>query len=90
MHRGLFALHRPPKVCRPGVCPPPPVGMRLPVLVSNRNVLILYTHIYVCFYVAVLQSGLKNNFAEVDVAVTDCPDLTKEPFTLACAGKMRI
>ncbi|KAA8586379.1 hypothetical protein FQN60_000215, partial [Etheostoma spectabile] len=28
----------------------------------------------------VLQAGLEDNFAEVQVSVVDCPDLTKEPF----------
>lgn len=36
--------------------------------------------------VKVLSSGLKSNFAAVEVSVVDCPDLTKEPFTLACKG----
>ncbi|XP_063229985.1 ester hydrolase C11orf54 homolog [Bacillus rossius redtenbacheri] len=35
---------------------------------------------------SVLSGGLKGNFAEVDVRVVPCPDLTKEPFTLACKG----
>nr|AFK10805.1 ester hydrolase C11orf54-like protein isoform 1 [Callorhinchus milii] len=34
----------------------------------------------------VLQDGLKTNFAEVQVTVVDCPDLTKEPFTFAAPG----
>ncbi|XP_062887873.1 ester hydrolase C11orf54 homolog isoform X2 [Mobula hypostoma] len=34
----------------------------------------------------VLQDGLKKNFAEVQVSVVDCPDLTQEPFTFAAAG----
>ncbi|KAJ9584126.1 hypothetical protein L9F63_021535 [Diploptera punctata] len=36
--------------------------------------------------VKVLNNGLKSNFATVEVSVVDCPDLTKEPFTLACKG----
>ncbi|XP_002738479.1 ester hydrolase C11orf54-like [Saccoglossus kowalevskii] len=36
--------------------------------------------------VKVLQDGLKANFSEVSVGVVDCPDLTKEPFTLAAPG----
>jgi len=31
--------------------------------------------------VGVLQKGLKDNFADVQASVVDCPDLTKEPFT---------
>uniref|UniRef100_A0A8C5EG58 DUF1907 domain-containing protein n=1 Tax=Gouania willdenowi TaxID=441366 RepID=A0A8C5EG58_GOUWI len=34
----------------------------------------------------VLQTGLKSNFAEVEVSVVDCPDLTKEPFTFPVPG----
>lgn len=34
----------------------------------------------------VLQTGLKNNFAEVQVSVVDCPDLTKEPFQFPVKG----
>ncbi|MBZ3884745.1 Ester hydrolase C11orf54 [Sciurus carolinensis] len=42
---------------------------------------------------AVLQKGLKDNFADVQVSVVDCPDLTKEPFTFpvkGICGKTRI
>ncbi|XP_059042493.1 ester hydrolase C11orf54 homolog isoform X2 [Mustela lutreola] len=41
----------------------------------------------------VLQKGLKDNFADVQVSVVDCPDLTKEPFTFpvkGICGKTRI
>lgn len=34
----------------------------------------------------VLQSGLKENFAEVQVSVVECPDLTKEPFNFPVKG----
>ncbi|XP_048261874.1 ester hydrolase C11orf54 homolog isoform X2 [Bombus affinis] len=34
----------------------------------------------------VLKEGLIKNFADVEVEVVDCPDLTKEPFTLAAPG----
>ncbi|KAG8225264.1 hypothetical protein J437_LFUL006497 [Ladona fulva] len=34
----------------------------------------------------VLESGLTSNFAEVNVEVTDCPDLTQPPFKFACKG----
>ncbi|XP_049805643.1 ester hydrolase C11orf54 homolog [Schistocerca nitens] len=34
----------------------------------------------------VLGSGLTSNFADVIVEVVDCPDLTQQPFTLACKG----
>ncbi|KAI4461190.1 hypothetical protein MML48_5g00017235 [Holotrichia oblita] len=34
----------------------------------------------------VLNGGLKKNFENITVAVVDCPDLTQEPFTLACRG----
>lgn len=37
--------------------------------------------------VAVLQAGLQDNFAEVEVSVVDCPDLTKEPFQFPVQGK---
>ncbi|XP_065155796.1 ester hydrolase C11orf54 homolog isoform X1 [Atheta coriaria] len=36
--------------------------------------------------VKVLTDGLRSHFEHVDVAVVDCPDLTKEPFTLASPG----
>ncbi|XP_038618035.1 ester hydrolase C11orf54 homolog [Tachyglossus aculeatus] len=36
--------------------------------------------------VGVLQNGLQENFAEVQVSVVDCPDLTKEPFTFPAKG----
>ncbi|PNF39100.1 Ester hydrolase C11orf54-like protein [Cryptotermes secundus] len=36
--------------------------------------------------VKVLGSGLTSNFETVFVEIVDCPDLTKEPFTLACKG----
>jgi hypothetical protein len=39
------------------------------------------------FFIAVLGSGLTSNFETVGVAIVDCPDLTKEPFTLACKGE---
>ena len=44
-------------------------------------------------FVGVLQKGLKDNFADVQVSVVDCPDLTKEPFTFpvkGICGKTRI
>lgn len=34
----------------------------------------------------VLQKGLKENFADVQVSVVDCPDLTKEPFAFPVKG----
>lgn len=34
----------------------------------------------------VLQTGLKTNFAEAQVSVVDCPDLTKEPFQFPVKG----
>ncbi|XP_041054105.1 ester hydrolase C11orf54 homolog isoform X2 [Carcharodon carcharias] len=34
----------------------------------------------------VLHDGLKTNFADVQVSVVDCPDLTQEPFSFAAAG----
>lgn len=36
--------------------------------------------------VGVLQKGLKENFADVQVSVVDCPDLTQEPFTFPLKG----
>lgn len=36
--------------------------------------------------VKVLSNGLTSNFSKVEVDIVDCPDLTKEPFTLACKG----
>lgn len=35
---------------------------------------------------SVLEKGLQKNFSEAKVSVVDCPDLTKEPFHLACTG----
>ena len=40
--------------------------------------------------VGVLQKGLTDNFAEVQVSVVDCPDLTKEPFTFPIKGKQSL
>lgn len=37
--------------------------------------------------VVVLQAGLEDNFAEVQVSVVDCPDLTQEPFKFPAKGK---
>ncbi|XP_078535541.1 ester hydrolase C11orf54 homolog isoform X2 [Lissotriton helveticus] len=34
----------------------------------------------------VLQNGLKKNFADVQVSVVDCPDLTQSPFTFPVKG----
>ncbi|XP_060941615.1 ester hydrolase C11orf54 homolog [Limanda limanda] len=34
----------------------------------------------------VLQAGLEENFAEVQVSVVECPDLTKEPFNFPVKG----
>ncbi|KAM6969797.1 ester hydrolase C11orf54 homolog isoform 2-T2 [Aplochiton taeniatus] len=34
----------------------------------------------------VLQTGLKKNFAEADVTVVECPDLTKDPFQFPVKG----
>ncbi|KAH0625202.1 hypothetical protein JD844_033428 [Phrynosoma platyrhinos] len=36
--------------------------------------------------VGVLQNGLKENFADVQVSVVDCPDLTQEPFNFPVKG----
>ncbi|XP_060627086.2 ester hydrolase C11orf54 homolog [Anolis sagrei] len=36
--------------------------------------------------VGVLQNGLKENFADVQVSVVDCPDLTQEPFKFPVKG----
>ncbi|KAK6625401.1 hypothetical protein RUM43_005698 [Polyplax serrata] len=33
-----------------------------------------------------LNERLKSNFEDVDVTVSDCPDLSEAPFTLACKG----
>uniref|UniRef100_A0A8C0WPQ4 DUF1907 domain-containing protein n=1 Tax=Castor canadensis TaxID=51338 RepID=A0A8C0WPQ4_CASCN len=38
-------------------------------------------------FAEVMQKGLKDNFADVQVSVVDCPDLTKEPFTFPVKGK---
>jgi len=35
---------------------------------------------------SVLETGLKTNFADVSVAIVDCPDLSKAPFHLASSG----
>lgn len=34
-----------------------------------------------------MQKGLKDNFADVQVSVVDCPDMTKEPFAFPVKGK---
>jgi hypothetical protein len=47
---------------------------------------VLHFDMYV-FFIAVLGSGLTSNFETVVVEIVDCPDLTKEPFTLACKGE---
>jgi len=39
------------------------------------------------FFIAVLSTGLSSNFHTVEIEIVDCPDLTKEPFTLACKGE---
>uniref|UniRef100_A0A8C3JMN9 Chromosome 11 open reading frame 54 n=1 Tax=Calidris pygmaea TaxID=425635 RepID=A0A8C3JMN9_9CHAR len=36
--------------------------------------------------VGVLQKGLKENFADAEVSVVDCPDLTQEPFNFPAKG----
>ena len=36
---------------------------------------------------SVVQGGLAQNFADVEVNVVDCPDLTKSPFNLAAPGE---
>ncbi|NXX01905.1 CK054 hydrolase, partial [Larus smithsonianus] len=38
------------------------------------------------FFIIVLQKGLKENFADAEVSVVDCPDLTKEPFHFPAKG----
>ncbi|XP_037360646.1 ester hydrolase C11orf54-like isoform X2 [Talpa occidentalis] len=35
---------------------------------------------------AILQKGLEENFADVQVSVVDCPDLTQEPFAFPAKG----
>ncbi|XP_061484812.1 ester hydrolase C11orf54 homolog [Rhineura floridana] len=35
---------------------------------------------------AVLQNGIKENFADIQVSVVDCPDLTQEPFRFPVKG----
>lgn len=37
--------------------------------------------------VVVLKAGLEDDFAEVQVSVVDCPDLTQEPFKFPAKGK---
>lgn len=39
-------------------------------------------------FITVLQKGLKENFADVQVSVVDCPDLTKEPFNFPAKGNL--
>lgn len=46
-----------------------------------------YSAHFKCF-VSALLNGLKRNFSEVNVEVVDCPDLSIEPFNLACKGKI--
>lgn len=36
--------------------------------------------------VVVLQTGLEKNFAEVQVSLVECPDLTQEPFNFPVKG----
>uniref|UniRef100_A0A8B9EC45 DUF1907 domain-containing protein n=1 Tax=Anser cygnoides TaxID=8845 RepID=A0A8B9EC45_ANSCY len=36
----------------------------------------------------VLQKGLKENFADAQVSVIDCPDLTQEPFNFPVKGNL--
>ena len=43
------------------------------------------TKTFFCFY-SVLSSGLKSNFAEVNVEEVECPDLREAPFNLAGEG----
>ncbi|NXU49878.1 CK054 hydrolase, partial [Turnix velox] len=38
------------------------------------------------YFITVLQKGLKENFADAEVSVVDCPDLTKEPFKFPAKG----
>lgn len=38
------------------------------------------------FLISVLQAGLEANFAEVQVSVVECPDLTKDPFQFPVKG----
>lgn len=38
------------------------------------------------FLILVLQTGLEANFAEVQVSVVECPDLTKDPFQFPVKG----
>lgn len=40
------------------------------------------------FIVIVLQKGLKENFADAQVSVVDCPDLTQEPFNFPAKGNL--
>lgn len=40
------------------------------------------------FFIIVLQKGLKENFADAQVSVVDCPDLTKEPFNFPAKGNL--
>lgn len=37
--------------------------------------------------VTVLQAGLESNFAEAQVNVVECPDLTQKPFCFPVPGK---
>lgn len=39
--------------------------------------------------VTVLESGLNKNFADAKVSVTDCPDLTQDPFRFPVKGERR-
>lgn len=40
------------------------------------------------FFIIVLQKGLKENFADAQVSVVDCPDLTQEPFNFPAKGNL--
>lgn len=53
-------------------------------LIYSGQLYLLFT-LFLVFIV--LQKGLKDNFADVQVSVVNCPDLTKEPFTFPVKGK---
>ena len=46
---------------------------------------LMFNIVFVCLLL-VLHKGLTDNFADVQVSVVDCPDLTKEPFTFPVRG----
>ncbi|KAJ7422399.1 Ester hydrolase C11orf54 like protein [Pitangus sulphuratus] len=54
--------------------------------VSGLKRLVVYGQLQFLTIIKVLQKGLKENFADAQVSVVDCPDLTQEPFKFPAKG----